>query len=165
MSEESTTRDLAERWRRSFTAFNKVSREAVPISGVQLSGDRLRLYVSADADIPEVQRAVAAKLNAFSAKSSERQREIQRQAEEMEARRRRAEDAAADTQARFRQPPPQLSGLAGSFSPTSASLPAAPAAGAKTDYRQLAATSGGTDARVGRPQPVERNSCKCPNPA
>jgi hypothetical protein len=82
-----------------------LSREDVPISGVQLSGDQLRFYVSADADIPAVQRAVAAKLDEFSAKSAERQREIRRQAEEMEARRRRAEDAAADAQARFRQPP------------------------------------------------------------
>jgi hypothetical protein len=80
----------------------QLSDRSGPIKKIDLSGNAIRLQITANADAQSVQRAVAGKLDEFVALSERRRRDAESQAAQAEREREQAEAAAADMQARFR---------------------------------------------------------------
>jgi hypothetical protein len=80
----------------------QLSDRSGPIKKIDLSGNAIRLQITANADVQIVQRSVAAKLDEFVALSEQRRRDAESQAAQAEREREQAEATAAEIQARFR---------------------------------------------------------------
>jgi len=80
----------------------QLSDRSGPIKKIDLSGNAIRLQITANADAQVVQRAVAAKLDEFVALSEQRRRDAESQAARAQREREEAEAAAAEMQSRFR---------------------------------------------------------------
>lgn len=73
-----------------------------PIKKIDLSGNAIRLQITANADAQGVQRSVTAKLDEFVALSERRRKDAESQAAQAQREREQAEAAAEQMQARFR---------------------------------------------------------------
>ena len=73
-----------------------------PIKKIDLSGNAIRLQITANADAQGVQRSVTAKLDEFVALSERRRKDAESQAAQAQREREQAEAAAAQMQVRFR---------------------------------------------------------------
>ncbi len=74
-----------------------------PIRKIDLSGNAIRLQITANADAQGIQRSVTAKLDEFVALSERRRKDAESQAAQAQREREQAEAAAEQMQARFRE--------------------------------------------------------------
>jgi hypothetical protein len=79
-----------------------LSNRSGPIKKIDLSGNAIRMQITANADAQNVQRSIAAKLDEFVALSERRRRDAESQAAQAQREREEAETTAADMQTRFR---------------------------------------------------------------
>ncbi len=80
----------------------QLSDRSGPIKKIELSGNSIRLQITASADVASVQRSVTAKLDEFLALSERRRRDAESQEAQAQREREQAETVAAEVQARFR---------------------------------------------------------------
>ena len=80
----------------------QLSNRSGPIKKIELSGNGIRLQITANADVEGVQRSIIAKLDEFMALSERRRRDAETQEAQAQREREQADALAADIQARFR---------------------------------------------------------------